>query len=78
MRFAGLALILALVVNCANHPGRLGYLEIDKIPQTESAARRAKFSAYSIQDQIDIFLYSQYYIEGGNVQQPLRRTFSLR
>lgn len=56
----------ALSVCQTQHPGERGYNEISKIAQSEAGERLRRFSAYPVDQQIDIYLYSQYSVEGGS------------
>jgi hypothetical protein len=49
---------------CAQQAGRDGYLTVKAAPSFED--RLACFSQYAIEDQMNIYLYSQYNIEGGS------------
>jgi hypothetical protein len=56
---------LALDFGCAQMVGKRGYDEIRRIPGVGSQLRRERFATYPIDQQIDIYLYSQYNVEGG-------------
>lgn len=49
---------------CASPSGQREYREIKRIPIAEE--QRTAFLAYSVDKQIDIFLYSQISVEGGS------------
>src|SRR5256885_11664041 len=61
-----LLLLNSLLICCAQAPGQNGYDEIKKIPLSEGNERLNRFSAYPVDEQIDIYLYSQYNVEGGS------------
>lgn len=64
--FAFLVLTFAFI-SCGQAPGKREYLEITKIPSSEQDQRYNKFSEFPVETQIDVFLFSQFYVEGGNV-----------
>lgn len=54
---------IILFLSCAKSLGQREYLEIEKLPESE---RLSKFSSYPVEKQIDIYLFSKLYTEGGS------------
>jgi hypothetical protein len=48
-----------------SHPGRKGYLEIQVIPFENESARVEKFQSFPINQQLEIYLFSNEHVEGG-------------
>ena len=67
MKIYWVLLLMVFLLGCKDRPGQKEYLEITKIPRSDDSGRLAKFSAYPIEKQIDIYLYPQRYEEGGSV-----------
>lgn len=62
MRYLIIAVLLLFNLQqfcSAQKPGQKGYLEVAAIPFSNSEERIKKFSEYSIEEQIDIYIYSQ-------------------
>jgi hypothetical protein len=61
-----LLIIIIFLAGCVSQPGKKEYLEIAKIPVSNESERLAKFSTYPVEKQIEIYLFAQYGVEGGN------------
>lgn len=55
-----------LLINCSSRPGEAEYKEIMNIPVIKQDERSAKFLSYPVDTQISIYLYAEFYVEGGN------------
>lgn len=68
-REGNITLVVAFIAflflsSCTHSIGRKGYDEINSIPKTDIEAVKSKFLQYSIEEQIDIYLYSKCCVEG--------------
>jgi hypothetical protein len=53
-----------LLTGCMQGPGRKEYVEITRIPLSDEGRILEKFSAYPVEKQIDIYIFSQCCVEG--------------
>ena len=63
---AYLALAVMTLSCLAQQPGRDEYIEIGRISKENQQERLAKFSSYSVDRQIDVYLFAQTFVEGSN------------
>lgn len=59
-----LALGIFVIVGCPKQPGQDEFVEIERLPENQ---RLARFSAYPVELQIDMFLFAQINLAGKGV-----------
>ncbi|PYT00900.1 MAG: hypothetical protein DMF63_04325 [Acidobacteria bacterium] len=62
LEFVFLLLLVVFASGCRCQPGERDYRELERLPASE---RSRAFSSYSTDRQIDVYLFSENYVEGG-------------
>ena len=62
----GFLALALMTLSCSAQPGRDDYLAIGRIPKENQRERLATFSSFSVDRQIDLYLFAQNFVEGSN------------